>query len=123
LIEMSGEERGQVSIEALVLAGVIILMSMAVFSYYIQIKGSGEALQLLKIEALKKIDSIDEDLTLGKISYAVNGSAITLCLFTNDGSDVWDATEAAAVQDLIQERTGFTDGVVIEQNISPSSCA
>ena len=49
----AGKKRAQVSIEILVLTSAIIMITISVFGYYLQIADTTMAIELLKIEALK----------------------------------------------------------------------
>ena len=51
------KEKGQVSIEALLLTSIIIMLSLSVFGYYIRIANQTIALETIEIEILKQIDA------------------------------------------------------------------
>ena len=51
------KEKGQVSIETLILAGIIIMLSISVLGYYTKIMGTTIALETIEIETLKQIDA------------------------------------------------------------------
>jgi len=99
-------EKGQVSIETLLLAAVVLMISITVLSYYAQIKDSTTAMQLLKVEALKKVDETQGLTVIEKIDYKIAGGQIDLCLFTDPGG-LLDGIAKTAVEDLIEEKTEF----------------
>ena len=51
------KEKGQVSIETLLLASIIIMLSISVLGYYTRIMSSTIALETIEVETLKQIDA------------------------------------------------------------------
>ena len=118
--------RAQLSSETLIVSLVILAMGVAIVSQYFPLKDSTTAMEMLKIGALKKIDSMQEKYAISKIDYVIAGSAISLCIYTAPSSGFEFSTEEGGEEDTIKGAiagaTGFTTGdITIWEN--PSSCA
>ena len=76
--------KAQVSIEILLLAGIIIFLSMFVFSYYTRINETTFAMELTKVEVLGWIEAENKGVNhiIEKIDYSLNGNNVDLCIFT-----------------------------------------
>ncbi len=103
-------EKGQVSLEMLVLALVILLFSTSVLSHYTQISDTTMALYLLDTETLKEIDRAGELFVKEEIDYKINDTTgdLELCLFTRSESGANLIAVPGDIEDLIEDRTGFT---------------
>jgi len=112
---------GQVSIEILLLAGIIIMMTVSVFSYYTQIRDSTLAMQLIKIKVLKTIDELEEDYVLEEIAYKLGappGGRTKFCVSTSpEGQELPDSL-LHELEDSINEKTVF-DNVNVHNNLGP----
>jgi len=127
MLEKSFGRKGQVSIEILLIAGIVIMISMSVFSNYTQIRQSTLAMQFLKVEAIKAIDANPEQLIIEKIDYKIADNDLDICIFTlPPGTEpekaIWDTSNLTPpevdemdIEDIIKDRTGF-DSVDVHQN-------
>jgi len=107
---------GQLSSETLIVSLVILAMGVAIVSQYFPVKDSTTAMEMLKIGALKKIDSMQQKYTISKIDYVIAGSAISLCLYTSPSLS-FSADEETSVENSILASTSFTS-----VEINPPSC-
>ena len=121
----SVEKKGQVSIEILLLALIVIAISVAVFSYYTQIMSITNALQSLKIAALDKIAESDQEFVITNVEYKLDGAGgVDFCIFTTwNGTGQDPLTSDNGIKDAIALRTGFEVGDIdIYHNQSPNPC-
>ena len=102
---------GQVSIEALLLALIILTMSIAVLSYYTSIQNSSTAMELLKAHVLGQLGGLDGAAFIEKIDYSTSGSAIILNLHVK-GTVTRGALDLNGAEDLIEEKTDFEDAEI-----------
>ena len=111
----SVEKKGQVSIEILLLALIIMAISVAVFSYYTQIMSTTNALQTLKIAALDKIAESDQEFVISSVEYKLWGAGVVdFCIFTTwDGTGQDPLTNDDEIKDAIALRTGFDASNII----------
>ena len=116
-------EKGQVSLEMLLLAAIILLFSVGVISYYTQISDSTMALYLLDTETLKEIDEAGEIVVKEGIEYKIDTATDTLelCLFTKSvsGNDLLDAADITRIENLIEDNTNFATVNLYEKNDNP----
>lgn len=117
-------EKGQVSIEILLIAGVIIMMSMAAFGYYTSIRQSTLALELLKVEALRAIDEKGENVVIAKIDFGYpsnNSNVMHICIDFDPDESLLTGQEANDIAGLIEENFGLNE-VNIFQNTGQGNC-
>jgi len=116
---LSATERGQVSIEILLLAAVIIAMSIAVFMYYISIMDTTTALQVIKVAALKQVSESDELFTIERVEYKTSGTGnVIFCITTKPTSANLDL---GAIETAVVDRTSF-EAANISIELNTSSC-
>jgi len=113
--------KGQVSLEILLLASVIIFFSLAVFSYYNQVRDSTVGMQAAKVETLRQIDEVPGLYTMESLEYTINIALgeVTFCIFTNPRAGF--TLDTAAVENAIEGNTGFKE-VTVVHNPDPSLC-
>jgi hypothetical protein len=119
------KKRAQVSIEILLIAGIIMLLSVSVFSYYTRIRDSTVAMELIKIKALRQIEEMETLAIVEKIDYRIDRLADTVifCVSTDPEDPIWDAVEEDALEQTVEDATGFSEGSVdILQNPDPNPC-
>jgi hypothetical protein len=118
--------KGQVSLEMLMLALVILLFSASVLSYYTQISNSTMAMYLLDIEVLKEIDRTGEVVVKEGIEYRIDTatSTLDLCLFTKStsGNNLLSVAKIASIENNIQDKTSFPAVNLFENPASPTPC-
>ena len=119
-------EEGQISLEMLLLALVILLLSASILSYYIQIGDSSMAMYLLDTETLKAIDEANEVVVKEGMEYRIDNAAssLELCLFTRStsGNPLLNAAERANIEDFIEANTNFSTVNLYENPGSPTPC-
>jgi len=117
-------EKGQVSLETLVLAMIILIFSTSVLSHYTQISDTTMAMYLLDTETLKEIDRAGEVVVKEGIEYKIDGATgdLELCLFTRStsGADLISAAAESTIETLVTDRTSFTTVNFHENN--PNAC-
>jgi len=113
--------KGQVSIEILLIAAVVIAMSLAVFSYYIQIRDTTNALQVMKLEALDQIAESEQEFTIEKLDYKISedGQA-DFCIFT-DPADAGPLNKVK-IEAAIALRTSFEQEDVHVHHPATNEC-
>ena len=118
------KKKAQVSIEILLLAGIIILISVSVFSYYTRIKDSTLGIELIKVRGLERIEEMEGLMIMEKIDYKIDTELDTVffCVFTDPEEPLWDADEELALEQEIVDLTGFTETIDVRQNPDPSPC-
>ncbi len=117
------KQKGQVSIEALILTAVVILMSISVFGYYIQIKDSTTGMEAAKIEALRQISQAGQKATLERIEYKYDpgpGIGIRFCFFYE--AEAGFAFDQSKLKSEIASLTAFNStGIEIQENPAAAS--
>ena len=104
------KEKGQVSIETLLLAAIIIMMAVSVLGYYTRIMPSTIALETIRIETLKQIDNEEVKYILKNpnnddvIQYTITGNEVDFCIFTEPAGNFLD-TEAIKIK--VEKNTIF----------------
>lgn len=119
------KKKAQVSIEILLLASIILLISLSVFSYYTRIRDSTIGIELIKVRGLERIEEMEKLMIIEKIDYKIDNVADTVffCIFTDPDELLWDAGEELALEQTIVDVTGFTQTIDIQQNpLDPSPC-
>jgi len=121
------KEKGQVSIEILLIAGIVILLSVTVFGYYLSVRDSTTGMQVLKVAVLKQIDVEPKLYTMEKIEYKIDQTAgtVTFCVFTKPDAPAALPLNTAAVETLIEDSTAWEPGqVIVSHNpVGVSPCA
>jgi len=108
---------GQVSIETLLIGLFILIMGMAVLSYYTTIQDSTTAMELVKVAALNKISSVEESYSIEKIDYAVSGTEVTLCIYFKPDGLTFTGEEELKIKQSIVDATSFET-----VRINPTTC-
>jgi hypothetical protein len=122
------KKKAQVSIEILLLASIILLISVSVFSYYTSIRDSTIGIELIKVRGLEQIEDpeiIEGLMIIEKIDYKIDTMLDTVffCIFTDPDDTLWDADEELLLEQEIVDLTGFTQTIDIQQNPDdPSPC-
>ncbi len=118
------KKKAQVSIEILLLTGIIILISVSVFSYYTRIKDSTLGIELIKIRGLERIEEMGPLMIMEKIDYKIDTDLdiVFFCIFTDPEEPLWDAAEELLLEQEIMVLTSFTETIDIRQNPDPSPC-
>lgn len=79
--------KAQVSIEILLLAGIVIFLSVTVFSFYTRISETTTAVELTKVELLRWIDEEQGGShSICNIEYTITGDSVDWCVFTEPKS-------------------------------------
>ncbi len=116
------KEKGQVSIETLLLAGIIIMMSISIFGYYTRIMDSTTAIEVVRVETLKQLDAVEKQYYITEIANKLTNECETgnvvsnacFCIMLNPGDNVLVPSE---ISDVVEELTNYPVGsVVITQN-------
>lgn len=119
---MLGVERGQVSIEILLLAAVILTIGIVVLSYYSQIKDSTTSLQLLKVETLRLLDGKQEQFTMQEMKYKIAGGNVHFCISTKPLDIDSDNMEDALEDKLTAHNVFLGRNVAVHYNRNLGSC-
>ena len=111
---------GQVSIEILLLTTVILMMSIAVFSYYTQIRDSTNAMELLKVETLRLIDKKQQQFIMQEIKHKIAGNTVHFCISTEPVDTDFIMMETALKNKLAEHNAflGYTLAVHYNQNLN-----
>lgn len=114
------EGSGQVSIEILLLTTVILMMSIAVFGYYTQIRDSTNALLLIDVETLRLIDKKQQQFIMQEIKYKIEGSDVHFCISTEPVDTDFIMMETALKNKLVEHNVflGYTLAVHYNQNLN-----
>jgi hypothetical protein len=119
------KQKGQVSIEALLLAAVIIFMGVSVFGYYIQIKDSTTGMEAAKIEALRQVSQAGQKVTIERIEYKYSpavGTDIRFCIFYE--AEAGFSFDQGKLRNEIASLTAFEAAAIeIQENpVAGSNC-
>ncbi len=124
------KEKGQVSIETLLLAGIIIMMSISVLGYYTRIMDSTTAIEIVSIETLKQLDSVDKQYYIVEIDNKLvneceTGNVLSnacFCIMFDPADNVLDPSKIAEIAEVVVELTNYSEeSVIITQN-EKSNC-
>jgi len=116
------QEKGQVSIETLLLAAIIIMMAVSVLGYYTRIMDSTTAIEVVRVETLKQLDSVDKQYYIVEIGNKLANECETgnplsnacFCIMLDPADNVLDPSDIASV---VEELTNYPVGsVIITQN-------
>jgi hypothetical protein len=114
---------GQVSIEILLITGVVIMLSIGTMGYYTRIMDTTTAMEIIEIEALRQIDAMQGQYFIKAIDYKVDGSSppigIYFCIELEPGMAGLDT---AAIQAEVEGKTGFGTGTVSVTENTPTNC-
>ena len=120
------QEKGQVSIETLLLAAIIIMMAVSVLGYYTRIMDSTTAIEVVRIETLKQLDSVDKQYYIVEIdNKLVNEcetgnplSSACFCIMLEPADDLADdVLVPSGIEDAVERLTNYPIGsVVVTQN-------
>lgn len=110
-------KKGQMSIEVLLITGIIIMMSISVFSYYTRIMDTTTAMQIIEIETLKQIDAMPEQYFIKVIKYSIGDPIVDFCIDIepNTGTLYTEPTKtlyAEALKKAIAENTAFEEATI-----------
>ena len=108
-------KKGQMSIEMLLITGVIIMLSISVFSYYIRIMDSTTAMEIIEMETLQQIDAMPEQYFIKAINYTI-GLTVDFCIELEPNDNV---VATNIISDAVVENTGFEPGDI---TITQGSC-
>ncbi len=113
-------KKGQVSIEILLLTTVILMMCIAVFSYYTQIRDSTNALELLKVETLRLIDKKQQQFIMQEMKYKIVGNDVHFCISTEPIDTDFAMMETALLNKLAEHNVflGYNRFVHYNQNLA-----
>ena len=120
------KENGQVSIETLLLAGIIIMMSISVLGYYTRIMDSTIALETIEIETLKQIDAEPGKYFIEAIEYKTEAGCEPLnpdittcfCIMLEPAINILDTVE---ITNAVEDVTNYTpETISITQNNADS---
>ncbi len=116
------KEKGQVSIETLLLASIIIMMSISVLGYYTRIMSPTMALEIIEVETLKQLDATNYQYFIEEIGYKAETSCaggtevICFCIMLDPVDNILDTD---AIEEIVENTTGYEpDTVSIVQNNS-----
>ena len=116
------QEKGQVSIETLLLTGIIIMLSISVLGYYTKIMDSTTAIEVVKIETLKQLDSVDKQYYIVKINNKLENECETgnsssnacFCIMLDPADNVLVPSD---IETTVERLTNYpADSVVVTQN-------
>ncbi len=104
--------KGQISMEALLLSVVIILSSIAIFGYYVQIKDITTGMQLIKIEAMKQLDEESGQYVVEEMTRKTTPLGANFCLkvIPEDPPFFFDTD---IMEDIVEELTAFDPATVL----------
>ena len=121
------QKKGQVSIETLLLAGIIIMMAISVLGYYTRIMDSTTAIEVVRVETIKQLDAvekqyyiidIDNKLTNGCARNASSEACFCIMLDPAD-SPADNVLVPSDIEDVVEKLTNYPAGsVIITQNDS-----
>ena len=114
------KEKGQVSIETLLLAGIIIMLSISTFGYYTRIMDSTIALETIEIEALKQLDAEDNLYFIKEIGYKIDAGTAYFCIMLEPGDDVLNMVDMSAV---VVSLTNYEAGALTVTQNSMFNCS
>ena len=107
-------KKGQMSVEMLLITGIIIMLSISVFSYYTRIMDTTTAMEIIEIETLKQLDAMPEQYFIKAIKYSIGDPTVDFCIELEPNDNVL-ATNT--ISDAVVENTGFEPGgITITQN-------
>lgn len=117
-------KRGQVSIETLMLATIVIMLSLAVFAHYLQIMDTTTAMQAVKLETLKQIEQTDKQHTIEKIEYQIGdtGPTITFCITTKPAGTNQMTLEDTPIIKKVAELTAFEEADISISHNDATPC-
>lgn len=119
------QKKGQVSIETLLLAGIIIMITISILGYYTRIMDSTTAIEVVRIETLKQLDAVDKQYYIVEIDNklengcAGNASSNACFCIMLDPADTQtdDVLVTEKISDVVEELTNYPVGsVVVTQN-------
>ena len=120
-------KKGQVSLETLLLAAVIIMISTGIFSQYLQIMDTTLAMQATKLETLKQIEAEDTPHFIEIIEYKVNNipppSTITLCISTLPGNPNQMTLDQNPIKQRVAAITSFEEADITISHNNSNPCS
>ena len=112
-------KKGQMSIEMLLITSIIIMLSIGVFSYYTRTMDTTTAMEIIEIETLRQIDAKQGQYFMGPIGYKVDETGVYFCIEMEPGPAGLDTT---AIEDAVEDDTGFAAGTVSVTENTPAKC-
>jgi hypothetical protein len=116
-------KKGQMSVEILLITGVIIIISIGVFSYYTRIMDTTTAMEIIEIETLRQLDANQGQYFMEPIGYKIDGSippiGVYFCIELTPGPAGLDT---GIIEDAVESKTGFASGTVSVTENTPINC-
>ena len=118
-------KKGQVSIELLLIVGVVIMLSLGAFGYYTRIMDTTTAMEIIKIETLRQIDAMPEQYFIKAIGHKIDSSSppigVYFCIEL-EPEPVPAILNTTIIEDAVESKTGFAIETVSVTENTPTNC-